>query len=359
MSRSHHPADFGDPPFWDQFLAALQRRQIKQGQQKWYALRVEQYISHYHPLSLQDHSPQQLTPYLTQSGRNGRLKDWQFGQVVDALNVLFVDVLALPWARDFDWGYWRDTVRKLGSDHPTVARDIPTKLRARPVDGHGRVSGPDSANESVIGALATEIRRRAYSIRTEQAYTQWVRRYISFFDDRNPRTLGGPEVTEFLERLVIEGNVAASTQNQALNALVFLCRHVLEQPLEKLDSFARAKRPHRLPVVLTRAEVRALLGCLDGVQWLMASLLYGAGMPLMECVRLRVKDVDFAYQQILIRDAKGRKDRVALLPRKTAGPLRAHLGEVRILFEGDKERGFGEVYLPEALARKWPKAPRE
>lgn len=207
--------------------------------------------------------------------------------------------------------------------------------------------------------MIAEIRRRAYSIRTEQAYEQWVCRFIAFFDHRDPHELGAAEVKSFLEHLAVQGNVAASTQNQALNALVFLYRQVLDQPLGMLDSFVRAKRPRRLPVVLTRGEVRALLAQIEGTQWLMASLLYGTGMRLMECVRLRTQDIDFEYRQIVVRNAKGAKDRVVPLPESLMATLREHLKKVRQLFEEDCRRGFSEVYLPDALAKKYPQAPRE
>jgi integron integrase len=166
-------------------------------------------------------------------------------------------------------------------------------------------------------------------------------------------------VTAFLEDLAVRGNVAASTQNQALNALVFLYQQVLGRAPEQYGQFTRAKRPKRLQVVLDRGEVRRLLEGLDGTQHLMAALLYGTGMRLMECVRLRVQDVDFEYHQLAVRDGKGQKDRVVPLPQRLEAPLRAHLDRVRELHRSDLANGFGEVFLPGALARKSPKAPRE
>jgi integron integrase len=211
----------------------------------------------------------------------------------------------------------------------------------------------------VIEALIAEVRRRAYSIRTEQAYEQWVCRFIAFRSGRDPRALGAVDVKAYLEHLAVRRTVSASTQSQALNALVFLYGQVLGQPLDELKDFKRARRPRRLPVVLTQREVRALLAALDGRQWLMASLLYGTGMRLMECVRLRVKDVDFEYGRIVVRDAKGAKDRVVPLPRALASALREHLVAVRATHRADLDDGRGEVFLPDALARKFPSAPRE
>jgi integrase len=161
----------------------------------------------------------------------------------------------------------------------------------------------------LLGQVRELIRIRHYSIRTEQAYVQWIRRFILFHGKRHPRDMGGEELTAFLSHLASQRNVAASTQNQALNAILFLYRDVLKIKLPWLGDVQRAKKPQRLPVVLTRQEVRAVLAQLEGTTWLMAALIYGAGLRLLECLRLRVKDIDFGYQHLLIRDAKGQKDR--------------------------------------------------
>ena len=203
------------------------------------------------------------------------------------------------------------------------------------------------------------IRIRHYSIRTEQAYLQWIRRFILFHGKRHPTDMGARELTEFLSHLAVQRNVSASTQNQALNALLFLYRDVLKIQLPWLDEVQRAKKPQHLPVVFTREEVRALLAQLEGTRWLMAMLTYGAGLRLLECLRLRVKDVDFEYLQILIRDAKGQKDRVTVLPKTLIEPLRTHLLKVKQLHESDLRAGYGSVHLPFALATKYPSAERE
>lgn len=207
--------------------------------------------------------------------------------------------------------------------------------------------------------MVSEIRVRNYSIRTEQAYAAWVCRFIGFCGDRSPSSVGGPQISAFLEKLAVQRNVAASIQSQALNALMFLYRNVLGRADEDLGEFSRVKRPQRLLVVLQRDEVSKLLGKLDGVQFVMAALLYGTGMRLMECVRLRVQDVDFAYRQLLIRYGKGRKDRVVPLPERLIVPLQAQLTSAHDLHREDLCKGLGEVFLPDALARKWPNAPRE
>jgi integron integrase len=203
------------------------------------------------------------------------------------------------------------------------------------------------------------IRVKHYSIRTEQAYIDWIKRFILFHHKRHPREMAEMEVTQFLTHLARDRNVAASTQNQALSALLFLYKEVLKQEIGWLGKVERAKRPPKLPVVLSAGEVRQVCARLHGDDRLMAALLYGSGLRLMECVRLRVKDVDFAYAQITVRDGKGGKDRVTMLPVNLAEPLRRHLAKVKMQHEQDVRDGFGTVHLPFALARKYPSADRE
>lgn len=203
------------------------------------------------------------------------------------------------------------------------------------------------------------IRTRHYSIRTEQSYTQWVRRFILFHGKRHPKELGEHEVVAFLTHLAVKRQVSPSTQNQALNALVFLYRHVLDQPLGDILGAVRAKRPERLPVILTRTEVRQLFANLDGPHWLPACLLYGSGLRLMECLRLRVKDLDFDHRAITVRCGKGGKDRVVTLPDPCIEPLKQQLALVCRLHSKDLQDGFGAVWLPHALARKYPRAATE
>jgi len=211
----------------------------------------------------------------------------------------------------------------------------------------------------LLDLVRNRIRARHYSRRTEKAYVHWIKRYIFFHEKRHPAEMGAPEITTFLTALAVRDKVAASTQNQALSALLFLYREVLDVELPWLDGLVRAKRPSHLPVVLTREEVRAVIAHLDGVPRLMAVLLYGAGLRLLECCRLRIKDVDFATNQLTIRDGKGGKDRVTMLPAAVREPLGKHIERVRRLHETDIIRGGGWVELPFALARKYPNAGRD
>lgn len=211
----------------------------------------------------------------------------------------------------------------------------------------------------LLDQVRGKIRLKHYSIRTEQAYVDWIKRFILHFGKRHPRDLGAGEVEQFLTHLAVAGNVAASTQNQAKSALLFLYREVLETELPWLDNVERARAPKRLPVVLTHDEMHAVLSRLSGTHWLIASLLYGAGLRIMEALRLRVKDVDFARREILVRDGKGFKDRVTMLPAALAAPLAEHLKRVKVLHEQDLAAGRGAVYLPYALERKYPGAARD
>jgi integron integrase len=211
----------------------------------------------------------------------------------------------------------------------------------------------------LLDQVSEVMRFKHYSIRTERTYREWIKRFILFHGKRHPREMGALEVGRFLSALAVERRVAASTQNQAFNALLFLYGQVLHQELGQIGEIERAKRPQRLPVVLTRSEVERVLNGMSGTCQLMAKLLYGSGMRLMECVRLRVKDVDFEKNQLVVREGKGFKDRVTLLPQSVKDGLQAHLKRVKLLHEKDLAEGFGRVYLPYALAIKYPSADRE
>ena len=213
--------------------------------------------------------------------------------------------------------------------------------------------------KKLLDQVREAIQVKHYSIRTEQAYVNWIKRYILFHDKRHPREMGAAEIEAFLTHLAVDRNVAASTQNQALSALLFLYRQVLKQDLVGSIDSVRAKRPKRLPTVLTKEETLRVIGFLSGTHQLMAKLLYGSGLRLMECVRLRVKDVDFAQRQIIVRDGKGMKDRVTMLPDVLIQRLREHLQHTRHIHEDDLAKGYGSVYLPFALERKYPNADRE
>lgn len=210
----------------------------------------------------------------------------------------------------------------------------------------------------ILDEMRDVMRRRHYSIRTEQAYCEWVKRYALHFNmkSRNDLRNGEKKIEDYLTFLARDRQVAASTQNQALNALVFLYKHVLKQPLDQKINAERAAKRVKIPVVLTREETRKLIACMSGVHQLVAKLLYGCGLRVIECLRLRVHDIDFGMNALTVRSGKGDKDRVTTFPPSLKDPLNAHLKQVRIIHEADIEAGYGEVYLPHALARKYPSA---
>jgi integron integrase len=216
------------------------------------------------------------------------------------------------------------------------------------------LSGPQGPG--LLEEVKERLRLKHYSIRTEEQYVQWIKRFILFHGKRHPRQMAAPEVEQFLTHLAVEGRVSASTQNQAKSAVLFLYREVLGVELEWLGEVTRAKSPQRLPVVLTVVEVRAVLAQMSGTYWLVASLLYGAGLRVMEAVRMRVKDIEFSRLEITVRDGKGSRDRVTVLPARLVEPLRRHLARVREQHDRDLLASHGEVHLPYALARKYPRA---
>ena len=345
--------------FWDQYIKLVQDVEKRPRMARWYVLRAEQYLRESGDTDPARHKPADLEMWLRAIGRSRRLESWQFAQIVDAMQILFERLLKTDWAASFDWNYWKTSAQALAASHSTVARETPVRGSEPARSAGSALASARAQHTEVFDRLVIEIRQRAYSIRTEQAYEQWVARFILFCNNADPGALGGADVRRFLEHLVVDRNVAASTQSQALNALVFLYGQVLHQALPELESFARAQRPRRLPAVLTQQQVRELFVQLSGVHELMARLLYGTGMRLMECIRLRVKDIDFDYRQLVVRNGKGAKDRVVPLPDILQHPLVEHLAEVKQTFDEDLADGLGEVFMPEALARKYPGASRE
>jgi integron integrase len=358
MSRRNTPSgsprrEHGTPSRWDQYWALLVAKRIPQQAQRWYVTHVQDFLDAVQPNSLKDLSREEMTGYLQQTSSQGKWQDWQFRQVVDALQLLLVDLAGVKAAQLVDWDYWREAGAVLPADHPTIAREQAPEAR---------LADPKFAASAevfpVLTSLARTLRTKQYSIRTEQTYVDWGHRFLRYCKGKPVETLGPVEVDAFLTHLAVECSVAPSTQSVALNALVFLFNEVLGRPLDGLK-FSRAKRRERVPVVLTRAEVEHLLGCMEGTYGLIAGLLYGTGMRLLEGLRLRVGDLDFGHESIVVRNGKGDKDRVVPLPKRYRSPLVEHLEEVEALHRADLAAGAGTVYLPYALARKYPNAPRE
>lgn len=363
--------------FWDKYISKVIASGVPAGQVRWYVVWAERFVSELEGRRLREVVPRQVESYFAALGRKSWITSFQFNQAVEALRLLFQAMELADWAQEFPWSQWLASAEQLPAHHATVARDyLPLPGReTEPFEGEVISGGGEQGDAVATGsslqqvrtrypqefsALATQIRLRQYSIRTEHAYLEWLARFIAFHSCNDPRHMHTAQVARFLEHLAVARKVAVNTQNQALNALVFYYRNVVDNPLGKLMDYARSRRPRRLPVVLTRAEVAALLAVVEGDTYrLMASLLYGCGLRLMECIRLRVLDVDFGYNQIVIRNAKGGKDRVVPLPGRLLAGLRRQIECVRALHAADLADGVGEVYLPDALARKYPRAAKE
>lgn len=355
--------------FWDNYIEKTEAYRLKPPTIRWHVMHAEAYIRAHPDRRLATHTAADVENYLRAKGRNARLTGWQYAQMIRAIQILFVEMVKAPWAAGFSWQGWIDSARELESGHPTVARNVEAVAQAQPTTSFSndltrsedrlikrfKEKFPKHAER-----LIAEIRTRQYSIRTEQSYLAWLARYAQHYKMRDPAELDGASLGAYLEHLVVKRLVSGSTQSQALNALVFFYKHVLKNEAIELSAFAHSKKPRRLPVVLTRQEVASLLeGVGHPASKLMAGLLYGCGLRLMECVRLRVQDVDFGYQRILIRNAKGGKDRIVPLPARLTQALRGQIQLVEQQHKEDLACGLGAVFLPDALARKYPNAEKE
>lgn len=348
---------------WDSFIKISMRKGYNKNNIRWLTIRAEAYLKETDKKIVQ-HQASDVFSYLDALGRNSNVQAWQFTQAVEAVRILTCDVLRMPWAPAIDWQSYLARSQALEATHATIARDAPLPRSAvQPVSSNNNNSVPLQVvrqnHLEPLRRVAVECRQRNYSIRTEQAYIQWAERLLSFCAVQQCDDLTDDHIRAFLEYLAIERKVSPSTQRQALNGLVFFIRHALGRKAPTIESFVKAKPVKRLPVVLSPGEVQQLLAQLDGVFGLMARMLYGTGMRLMECVRLRVQDVDFSYREILVRNAKGNKDRVVPLPDRLQEPLQQQLKEGKRTHDMDINAGFGSVYLPEALARKYPNAAKE
>ncbi len=345
--------------FWDKYIEYILQQGVKETIVRWYVLQAQNYIKSLPDKRLAEHTPDNVIQYLQKQGQSGKIEDWQFLQIVDAIQNLF-KMIKIAWINEVDWQYWINSSQTLAKEHASIAGEIPAEETIWNLANNGsKLASVRQRHKALLKKLLIEIRVRAYSIRTEHAYESWASRFIAYCNNRDPRQLDADDLVSFLQYLAVQRNVSASTQNQALNAIVFLFNEVLKQPLDDLGEFVRAKRPKQLPVVLSRSEVSRLLEEMSGKQLLMASLLYGTGMRLMDCIRLRIKDIDFDYKQIVIRDSKGQKDRLVPLPVRLIPILTKHIDEVYILHNSDIKQGFGEVYLPNALAKKYPNDSKE
>ena len=374
-------ADQSVSRFWDNYIIKTKSYRIKPDSARWYVRNVERYIKDHKDSRLALHTSENLDNYLSDKSNNAYFEDWQFNQLVLSLKILFVDLVKTPWATDFNWDSWNKNESKsdktfpqkkeddsISNSHSTLARDYkpiePDKLEPQHFDEEDKESKLYKRIYKLyplhLREFITQIRVRHYSIRTERAYLGWLLRFISFYSFQDPAELTADHISRYLEHLVIRNKVSGSTQSQALNGLMFFYKKVLEREMVDKINYTHSKKPKRLPTVLTTDEIKKLFSNIQHPsQKLMANLLYGCGMRLMECVRLRVIDIDFGYQQILVRNTKGKKDRVVPIPNRLTKLLESQIEEVKSLHLNDTKKGFGEVYIPDALSRKYPNAKKE
>ena len=343
--------------FWRNYLNHLEKHRVPRKHWPWYRKHVEHFISSHPDVRLREVDAALVEKYLCDIGSKTQRAEYQVRQVVHALRILFLRQVCVDWAAGFDWEYWREGGRSLERSHPTVARDYEESPRVEARSGSRRSLQKD--HPALYQDIVSAIRVRGMSIRTEQTYLDWIGRFVGFHSPDSIEKLDTNTVPAFLEHLAVHRKVSSSTQSIALNALVFLFRNVLGVDTEDMAGFTRAKPSRRLPTVLSRQEVRSVLGQLDGVHGLLASLMYGTGLRVIEAVRLRVLDVNFAYRQLTVRNGKGGKDRVVPLPERQREQLAAHLELIRQRHHQDIAAGFGAVYLPESIERKFKGAARE
>jgi len=333
--------------FWEDFRSCIEEHRIDPSRSGYYVRWAQAFYRFVPGKRLRDRTREDIEAFLTDLDKRPGTGDWQVKQAEHALKILY-DTFLPNYAPV--------------NSHENTKRDRGRKKEGSRLKADGfrdqTIAGEvERLFAPLLSAMKKEIRSRHYSIRTESSYVDWVRRFIAFHDYSDPNVLDAVKaVKEYLEYLAVEREVAANTQNQALNALVFLYNNVLNKPFGELETFVRAKRPQRLPEVVTREEVEALLDHMEGVPLLMAGLMYGGGLRLMECVRLRVMDLDFGRRQIMVRDGKGQKDRVTMLPERFTAALKEHLARVRAVYDEDRAKGIPGVYMWPALARKYPKA---
>lgn len=330
---------------WEKYSATVLTQGVPKAKSTWYVKWAYRFAVFFDGIPLEVRTADHIKSFLINLRRELKAEKWQVAQASDALRILYQNYFNTMWAQD-----WQEATY--------VSEDAPGKGTISFRD-EVRSKEIDAVHKDVFGRFRTEMRRRHYSIRTEKSYEDWIRRFLIFHDLKMPLDLGADSVKAYLEYLAEKRQVTASTQSQALNAIVFLYNQVLNKPFGEIGDFARAKRPKRLPVVLTRDEVTRLLAELTGTPGLIAGLLYGSGLRIMECVRLRVKDIDFAQNQIIVREGKGQKDRITMLPKRFHEALKKQLEFVRNLHNEDIAKGHGEVYLWASIERKYKSAAKE
>lgn len=346
--------------FWDRYIAILRKNNVPYRHRRWYVRHIEQFIEHSPNIRLKNRTIQYVEQYIEDQGREHWVESFHFAQIIDALRLLYVDFLKTPWAATFPWESLRAGSLKLQDSHVTIARDVkPLSIPAIP-KALNYNANPIEQARFLQEQLVIAIRTDQYSIHTEKSYTDWLDRYFRYFNSFSPCNLTQEHVARYLSYLAVQRKVSPSTQKQVLCALVYFYRNVMGHSFVALSEFTKAKSARSQPLVLSQDEMKKLIHAItDPTFNLMAGLLYGTGMRLMECIRLRVQDIDFNYRRIIVIKGKGNKDRFVSLPSIYTERLEQHIKKVQLLHTKDIESGFGSVYIPQAFAKKHPTAATE
>jgi len=358
-----HPSKSSDPDSlprhenssgWHSFFETMQIAGVKKSAQTWYVQHVKRFLSTHPERRINSITSHELDAHLNSIPHDWFNSDWQQAQYIDALRLLFAETADCEWAKTFPWTDHQTQARSLHESHASLAREPAGTKPRLPVFSNQL----DDTQKAALAALIESLRVNDYAMKTELTYYPWVQRFLLSCPNRPLNELSESDVSAFLSTLVLGRNVSRRTQNQALNAIVYFFRNVLQKSLENLNH-RKSTRPAKLPSVLTQDQIRQLLQQI-GPNWLpLAKVMYGSGLRLMECIRLRIKDIDLEHGIIDVVDGKGGKNRRVPLPNHCSKQLRQQIKRVESLHQKDLADGFGSVYLPNALARKYPNAPKE
>lgn len=343
-----------DKSTWKNFSQILKARRVGDKTSLWYTRRAKYFLSKTNNTTVEELTAERVSRYLTVISTNNKIEGWQVNQTVDALLLLFRDTLKLPWVDSVNWEAFRQNDNNQNQDSHSIVigdLDISSLIEHSVAKFSITLQTPYS---QLLTKLVRTLRVRNYSKRTEEVYLMWAIRFLRFYGKEATNNISEKDVRTYLESLVLERNVSPNTQKQALNAIAFLFRSGLERELQNLGSFVKAKPYKKLPTVLSRTEIQRLFSELSGVHHLMAGLLYGSGLRLMECMRLRVQDIDFDYNQIQIKSGKGFKDRIVPLPQRYITDLRQQIKKVECVHKEDLKKNIDGVYMPYAMEKKYP-----
>jgi hypothetical protein len=335
---------------WEQMEVLLEKNNAYPPAIPWMIKRAQAFVRELKGKPLEKAGPEDVCRFINKLSSYPSMQIFQLKQADQALRFLFTKVLKFDWA-----SVWPDTLHNNHRENYIESSNLNKTTNPYKCS----FEACEKIHSAIFCKMTNAIRTMHYSLRTEKIYTDWAKRFLAFHHPIEPKTLTSLHVSDFLEFLAVERHVSASTQNQALNAISFLMKNILLIDIADQLSFARAKKPKRLPLVLSRNQVKDLLARLDGIHALIAGIAYGTGMRLMECLRLRVKDIDFSGNAILVREGKGGKDRITPLPAKYKNALAKQLELAEKLHQNDLKKGLGEVFLPDALDRKYPSAAKE